>query len=76
MMDTFIIVVQDVKDSSEDKSMLVHFKKAFLLPSVWSGKEGTWEFIWKKSLLVCFESYQNIPYSHTGRLNRGMWTLC
>ena len=24
----------------------------------------------KKSLLICFESYQGIPYSHTGRVDR------
>ena len=38
--------------------MLVHPKKAFLLPSVWPGTEYTWVLIWKKSLLTCFESYQ------------------
>ena len=31
-------------------------KKAFLLPSVWPGVEYTWVLIWKKSLLICFES--------------------
>ena len=45
--------------------MLVHSavsttKKAFFLLSIWPGTECTW----KKSLLICFESYQGIPYSH------------
>ena len=53
-----------VRDSLEDKYMLVHSKKAFLLPSVWPGIEYTWALISKKSLLICFESYQGIPYSH------------
>ena len=61
--------------------MLVHSKKAFFLPSVWPGIEYTWALISKKSLLICFESYQGIPYSHTDRVipyshtdrvNRGM----
>ena len=46
------------RDSLDDKSMLVHSKKAFLLPSVWSGTEYTQALIWKKSLLICFENYQ------------------
>ena len=46
--------------------MLVHSKKPFLLPSVWPETEYTYALIWK-SLLICFESYQGIPYSHTGR---------
>ena len=51
-----------IKDSSWDKSMLFHSNKALLLPSVWPGTEYTWALIWKKSLLICFESYQGIPY--------------
>ena len=50
--------------------MLVYSKKHFILPSVWSETEYTWTLIWKKSLLICFESYQSIPYSHTGRVDR------
>ena len=28
--------------------------------------------MWKNSLLICFESYQDIPYSHTGRVDMMM----
>ena len=42
--------------------MIVDSKNAFTLPSVWPEK---------KSLLICLESYQGIPYSHTGRVDRG-----
>ena len=38
--------------------MLVNSKKAFLFSSVWSGTEYTQALIWKKSLVICFESYQ------------------
>ena len=52
-------------------------KKAFLLPSVRPGTEYTWALIWKKNLLICFQNYQGIPYSNTGRVGRNvMWTLC
>ena len=52
--------------------MLFHSKKALLLPSVWPGTEFTWALIWKKSLLICFESYEGIPYSNTGRVDRNL----
>ena len=55
-----------------DKSMLFHSKKALLLPSAWLRTEYTWALIWKKSLLACFESYQGISYSHTGRVDRNL----
>ena len=74
-MNTFTIVNIThtiVRDSLEDKSMLIHSKKAFPLPSVCPGAEYTWALIWKKSLLICFESYQGIPYSNTGRVNRNV----
>ena len=48
--------------------MLVHSKKVFLLPSVCPGTEYNY-------LLVCFESYQGIPYSYTGRRDRIVNTL-
>ena len=51
--------------------MVVHSKKASLLPSVWPDREYTWALIWKKSLLICFESFQRIPYSLTGKVDRG-----
>ena len=51
--------------------MLVHSKKAFLLSLAWSGTEYTWELIWKKSLVICIESYEGALYSHTGRVDRG-----
>ena len=47
----------------------------FLLHSVWPGTEYTWTLNWKKSLLIYFESYQGIPYSHTGRVDRGWWLM-
>ena len=79
MMSTLIIVnitSTCVRDRLEDKYLLVHSKKTFLLPSVWPGIEYNWALVWKKSLLICFESYQGIPYSHTGIVERGRWTLC
>ena len=72
MMNTFITLPPYVRDSSEDKSMLFHFKKTFVLSSVWSGREHTWAIIWKKSLLICFKSYQDILYSHKGRVDRNL----
>ena len=44
------------------KSMVFRSKKVLLLPSVPPGTEYTWALIWKKSLIICFESYQGIPY--------------
>ena len=35
----------DIRDSLEGKSILVHSKKTFFLPSVWPGTEYTWEVI-------------------------------
>ena len=70
-MITFIIVnittTCIVRDSLEDKSIFVHSKKAFLFPSVWPGTEYTRALIWKKNLLICFESNPRygIPYSPT-----------
>ena len=55
--------------------MLFHSKKAFLFPSVWPGTEYTWALICKKSLLICFESYQDILYSHTSRVEKNVNTL-
>ena len=72
MMNTFITVniTPTWGDSSWDKSMLFHSKKALLLPSVWPGTEYTWALIWKKSLIICFESYQGIPYLFPYRQSR------
>ena len=70
MINNFIIVT-----IIPDKSMLVHSKNTFLLLSVWSRKEHTSALIWKKNLLNRFENYQGIPCSHTGRVDRGRWTL-
>ena len=51
--------------------MLFHSKKALLLPSsVWPGTECTWALEWKKSLLICFESYQGISYLFPYRQSR------
>ena len=52
--------------------MFFHSKKAFILPSFWSGTKCGWALIWKKSLLISFETYQGIPYSHIGRVNRNL----
>ena len=41
-----------VRNSLEDKSMLVHSKKAFLLSSVWPGAQCTWALVWKRSSLI------------------------
>ena len=55
--------------------MLFHCKIAFFLPSVWSGTEYTLALIWIKKLLIYFESYQGISYSHTSRVDRNVITL-
>ena len=74
LINTFIIVkitpTCNVRDSSWDKSMLFCSKKVLLLPSVWPGAEYTWALIWKKSLIICFESYQGIPYLFPYRQSR------
>ena len=79
MMNTFIIVsiTPIYKRELEDKSMLLHSRKTFILLSVWPGTDYIWAIIWKKSfsLLICFESYQGIPYSYTGWVDGGWWTL-
>ena len=56
--------------SLEDKPMLVHFKKVFPRTSLGHSFERAYY------LLLCFESYQGIFYSHPGRVDRGRWTLC
>ena len=68
MMNTFIIVnitpYMEVRDSLEDKS--VHFKKAFpltLLGRTYLKEELTDYF-------THFESYQDVPYSYTGKQSR------
>ena len=68
MMNSFIIVniTPYAIDSLEDKSMLVHFKKAFPLTSLGHSFERRAYY-----LLLRFESYLGIPYSHTGRVYRG-----
>ena len=53
MMSTLIIV----NITQRDDYAFPHSKKAFLLPSVWPETEYTCAIIWKKSLLICFESY-------------------
>ena len=55
----------------ENKSMLVLFKKGFPLTSLGHPFERRGYY-----LLLCFESCQGIPYSHTGIVDRGWWTLC
>ena len=72
MMNTFIIV-----NIIHSYKRFPNPKKAFLLPSVWPGTEYTLALIWKTSLLplICFQSYQGIPYSHRGRVDRSLNTL-
>ena len=74
LMNTFIIVKRYPQMygiySSWDKSMLFHSKKVLLFPSVLSGTQYTWALIWKKSLIICFESYQGIPYLFPYRQSR------
>ena len=63
MMNTFVIVniTPHVRDGSKD-----------LLHSDRPGTVYTSVLIWKKSLLICFESYHGILYSHTDRVD---WNL-
>ena len=77
MMNTFIIVniTPTYKRQFRGWIYACPLQKAFFLPSVWPETEYTWALIWKKSLLICFESYQGIPYSHTGRVDRNVNTL-
>ena len=71
LMNNFIVNINPhARDSSQDKPMLFHSKKVLLLPSVWPGTEYTWALIWKKSLIICFESYQGIPYLFPYRQSR------
>ena len=67
-MNSFITVniTPHAIDSLEDNSMLVLFKKVFPLTSLGHLFERRAYY-----LLLCFESYQGIPYSHTGRVDRG-----
>ena len=60
MMNTFIIV--NITPYAID----IHFKKAFPLTSLGHSFERRAYY-----LLFCCESYQGIPYSHTGRVDRG-----
>ena len=50
-------------------------KRVLLSLSVWPAREYTWTLIWKKSLLICFESYQGVPYSHRQSRKRMMKTF-
>ena len=72
-MNSFIInnIIPYAIYSLEDKPILVHFRKAFPITSLVHSFERRAYY-----LLLCFENYQGIPYSHTGRVDRGRWTLC
>ena len=75
-MNTFIIV--NINPTCKRCTWSICFsiqKRPSLFPSVWPGTECTWALICEKSLLICFESYQGIPYSHTGRVERNVNTL-
>ena len=67
MMNSFIIVNNTpyAIDSLEDKSTLALFKKAFPLTSLGHSFERRGYY-----LLLCFENYEGIAYSHTGRVDR------
>ena len=66
MMNTFIIV--DITPTCERCPL----QKGLLLSSIWPGTEYTWVLI-SNSLLISFESYPVIPYSHKGSLDNGWW---
>ena len=52
------------------------FRKTTIIhPSVWASREFTWTVIWKKSLLICFESYWVSPIP-TGRVLMVTLPLC
>ena len=76
-MNTFIVVniTRHVRDNLEDKSMIVHSKKALPLPSVYPGKDYTGTHLKEE---LCDLSWKLPGYSHfhTGRVGRGWWALC
>ena len=47
-------------------------KMVFLSPSVWTRREYSWKLSWKESLLICFENFQGVLWSHRKRRNRMM----
>ena len=55
--------------------MLAPSEKIFFLTEAWPGREYTWGHIWKQSLPICFESYQDIPCSHRQSRKRVLNTL-
>ena len=71
-MNTFIIVnitlPSYVIDSLKDKSMLVHLKKS--LPSHFACLGTHLKEELTPYILLSFENYQGIPYSHTGRVDK------
>ena len=73
MKDTFMIVsiTPHVRDSSWDKPMLFHSKKAFLLHSVLPVTEYTWATHLEEELTYqFFLKAAAYSLSHTGRVNR------
>ena len=68
MMNIFLIVIITpyLTDTLEEKSIRVRIKKVFPLISFGHSLEGR-----AYCTLLCFESYQKIPFSHTGRVDRG-----
>ena len=64
------VIIVNITPTCKDKSTLSHSKKSLLVLSVWPGTEYTWALIWKKSLLICFENYQGIPYFFPYRQSR------
>ena len=55
--------------------LLAPSKKAFLFSSVWPRREHTWTYNWEECLLICFENYQGVPYSHWQSRNRMVETF-
>ena len=66
MMNTSIMVKLPsyARDSLEDKSMLAPSKKGLPSPFSLARKRIYLAPIWKKSLLICLESYHGIPFSY------------
>ena len=69
IMNTFMLV--NITPTCKFRGLIYACPPKNGLPSPFSlARNNTWALIWKKSLLICFESYYGIPYSHTGRVDR------
>ena len=71
-MNFFIIVniISTCKETVHMTSLCFSIqKKAFLFSFSLARNRYTWSLVCKKGLLICFESYQGILYSHTGKVD-------